>query len=175
MGACHWSYESGAAQSLNQRNNTLRSQAGGHCVTNDFASSLWITPLNKVYLQVIPRGKCLSTLHHAIRLNIPTASPPPTSVTSVRRNMIYHTNIPFSNILIALISLLIFPIVSPACIFHVCPVMESLNSIHHKNIYFTVCLQTHFYFLFYVFRADHCLSLHTHLVHVKTVSSEAPG
>lgn len=45
--------------------------------------------------------------------------PPP--VTSVRNHMIYHTDIPFSTNLIALISLLTFPTIPPACIFHAWP------------------------------------------------------
>ena len=58
---------------------------------------------------------------------LPHPSPPPTSVTSVRNNMIYHTNIPFSTILIALIPLLTFPTIPPACIFHACPGMVSTH------------------------------------------------
>lgn len=52
---------------------------------------------------------------------------PPTSVTSVRNNMIYHTNISFSATVIALISLLTFPTIPPACIFHAYPEMASLH------------------------------------------------
>lgn len=53
--------------------------------------------------------------------------PPPTPVTSVRNHMIYHTNIPFSTVLIALISLLTFPTIPPAYIFHGWPGMASVH------------------------------------------------
>lgn len=119
-------------QGLNQRNNSQREQGPckGHCVTNDFASrvTLWITPLNKVYLRAIPWGLRLSTLHFAMRTpRLPHPPLPTTPVTSVRNKMIYHTNIPFSTTLIALISLLTFPTIPPACIFHAWPRIASMH------------------------------------------------
>lgn len=57
---------------------------------------------------------------------LPNPPPPSAPVTSVRNHMIYHTNIPLSTILIALISLLTFPTIPPACIFHGWPRMASV-------------------------------------------------
>lgn len=119
---------------LNQGNNRGRTgPCKRSCVANDFASrvALWITTLNKVCLRAAPWGSCLSKLHLAththVRLDSPHLPPrPPTPVTSVRNHMIYHTDIPFSTNLIALISLLTFPTIPPACIFHAWPGMASV-------------------------------------------------
>lgn len=87
----------------------------------------WMKCVSKQFPEVYGWAHCALTCTPLFPPCLPHPPFPPTTVTSVRNNMIYHTNISFSTNVIALISLLTFPTIPPACIFHAHPETASMH------------------------------------------------